>query len=197
MQLKDYRILFITVALIGILIFASPTLAVFIKAPDGQQFSVIYLLGQNHTLDNLPFNVQAGVVYSVYLGVTNSMVSSNYYTCSVKLASQNDPLPDPTLGTPSSLPTLYEYKTFIASGGTWEAPLTFEINNINFANGTSTLSDISINGLDYTVNKISVWDSSRSEYYYNLIVELSLYNSTLDSLNYNGRFVDLNLNITQ
>ena len=197
MQLKNYRILFISITLIGVLLFASPTIALLISAPTGEHFSVIYMLGQDHTLGNLPFNVKAGVIYSVYLGVTNYMGSSNYYMCSVKIASQNDPLPDPILGKPSSLPTLYQYKTFLANGGTWEVPLTFEVNNINFANGASTLSDISINGLDYSVNKASVFDSSRNGYYYNLFVELLLYNSTLNSLIYNSRFVTLNLNVTQ
>ncbi len=63
--------------------------------------------------------------------------------------------------------------------------------------GHSTISDITINGLDLQINKTSVWDSSRTGYYYNLLVELSIYNSTLNSLNYNGRFVTLNLNATQ
>lgn len=197
MQLKDYRNLFIAITLIGILLFASPTIALLVKPPVGEQFSVIYMLGQNHSFDNLPFNVKAGVIYSVYLGVTNYVGSSNYYTCSVKLSSQNDRLPDPTLGTPSSLPTLYEYKTFLMNGQTWETPLTFEVNNITFDNGALTISDITINGLDLQINKTSVWDSSRTGYYYNLLVELSIYNSTLNSLNYNGRFVTLNLNATQ
>lgn len=197
MQIKNYQILFISITLIGVLLFASPTIALFVSAPAGEQFSVIYLLGPNHTFGNLPFNVKAGVIYSVYLGVTNYMGSSNYYTCSVKLASPNDPLPDQKLGTPSSLPTVYQYKTFLPSGGTWEVPLTFEINSITFANGASTLSDISINGLDFAVNKNSVYDSSRTGYYYNLFVELSLYNSTLNSLIYDGRFVSLNLDVTQ
>jgi uncharacterized membrane protein len=195
--ISRHQTLFITAALIGILILASPTIALFIKAPVGQQFSVIYLLGPNRTFDNVPFNIKTGVIYSVYLGVTNYMESSNYYACSVKIASQNDGLPDSTLGTPSSLPTLYEYKTFLTNGKTWEAPLTFEVNSITFENGASTISDISINGLDYSVNKVSVWDSSRTGYYYILIVELSLYNSNLNRLIYNNRFVDLNLNITQ
>jgi uncharacterized membrane protein len=195
--ISRHRTLFITAALIGILILTSPIIDLFIKAPVGEQFSVIYLLGPNRTFDNIPFNIKTGVIYSVYLGVTNYVGFSNYYTCSVKIASKNDSLPDPTLGTPSSLPTLYEYKTFLENGKTWEAPLTFEVNSIIFANGVSTLSDISINGLDYTFNKTSIWDSSQTGYYYSLFVELSLYNSTLNSLNYNSRFVTLNLNMTQ
>ena len=197
MQLKDYRILFLSITLIGILLFASPTIALFISAPVSEQFSVIYMLDHNHTFSNLPLNVKAGVIYSVYLGVSNYMGSSNYYTCSVKLASQNDHLPDPFHGTPSSLPELYQYKTFLANEGTWEVPLTFEIKNVNFANGASTISDISINGLEYSVNKATVYDSSRNGYYYNLFVELSIYNSTLNNLIYNSRFVTLNLNLTQ
>jgi Protein of unknown function (DUF1616) len=197
MNLKGYRTVFITITLIGVLLFASPTIALLVKAPVGEQFSILYMLGPNHTFDNIPFNIKAGVIYSVYIGVTNHMGFSNYYTCSVKMASQNDSLPDPIFGTPSSLGTLYEYKTFLADGNTWEAPLAFEVNNIAFANGGSTISDMSINGVDFPISKTSVWDANRTGYYYYLIVELSLYNSTLNGINYDRRFVTLDLNMTQ
>jgi uncharacterized membrane protein len=188
---------FITVGLIGVLFFASPAATLFAKAPVGQQFSVIYILGPNHTFDNIPFNIKAGVTYSVFLGVTSQMGFSNYYTCSVKLGSQNDSLPDSTLGTPSSLPTLYEYKTFLMDGATWEAPLTFQVNRLAFNNGTSQLSGITIDGIEFPVNETSAWSSDKKGYYYNLFAELWIFNSTLGISQYHDRFVDLILNMTQ
>jgi hypothetical protein len=179
------------------LLFVSPTIALFVKAPAGEQFSVIYVLGQNHTFDNIPFNIKAGQTYLVYLGVTNHMSFSNYYTCSVKFASQGDHLPDPILGTQSSLPVLYEYKTFLDKEETWEVPLTFEVNNVTFANGVSTVSEITINGVDFQISKTSSLDTSTLGYGYNLIVELSRYNSAINNIIYDGRFVTLNLNIVQ
>jgi len=197
MQIKDYRNLLIAVTLIGILLFASPVIALFIKPPVGEQFSVIYMLGKNHTFDNVPFNVQAGIQYSLYLGVVNQMGSSQYYTCSVKLGDENSSLPDTTLETPSSLPALYEYKALVLGGATWETPLTFQITNASFTNNVCELYGIALNEIQYSIDIPLFWDSTHSGYYYNLLVELSTYNSTTESIYYANRYVLLALNMTQ
>ena len=62
-------------------------------------------------------------------------------------------LPNATLGMPSPLPALYEYNSFIKDGETWEAPLTFQVNKLTFTDGMSHLSSITINGIDFSVNK--------------------------------------------
>ena len=59
------------------------------------------------------------------------------------------------------------------------------------------LSGVTINGVDYPVNIASVWDSNQTGFYYNLFVELSLYNATSGITQYNNRYVDLILNMTQ
>ena len=197
MKFENYRIAFIAISLIGILLFASPTIALFLKAPPGEQFSIIYILGPNHTFDGIPFDVEAGITYSVFVGVQNQMGSPQYYTCYVKLANESEQLPDPILGTVSPMPALYEYKSFINNGATWEAPLTFEVNQLSFSNNISQLSGLTINGIQYPVNSASAWDSNKTGYYYNIFVELWLLNSTLGTLQYNSRFVNLILNMTQ
>ncbi len=75
--------------------------------------------------------------------------------------------------------------------------MTFQVNKLTFAKGVSTLSDVTINGEDFQVNKTSAWDSSGTGYYYNLFVELSTYNSTIGAIQYNNRYVSLFLNMTQ
>ena len=197
MQLKNTRIIFITVGLIGVLLFASPTISLLVKAPAGQEFSEIYLLGSNQNFDNLPFNIAADVNYSVYLGINNQMGSSCYYTALVKMANASSSLPNATLEVPSTLPTLYEFNTFLSNGGTWETPLTFQVNGLSFTSGISELSDVTINGVEFPVNLKSTWDSANSGYYYYLFVELWLFNSTLGISQYNSRFVSLVLNMTQ
>ncbi len=197
MQLKDYRLIFIAVGSICVLLSASPTIAILVPPQPGEQFSSIYILGPTHTFDGIPSNVKPGTTYSVLLGVADYMGSSIYYTCSVKLATQSDSLPNSTLGTASSLPALYEFKTLISDGKIWETPLTFQVNKIAFTKQTSTISDLSINGLDYSINKTSSWDSNGKGYYYILFVELSIYNSTLGLTRYDNRYVSLYLNMTQ
>ncbi len=188
---------FIAVTLIGILIFASPTLALIITAPVGEQFSELYMLGPNHTFDDIPFNVKVGVEYSVYLGVGNHMGQSSYYTCIVKFRNETEPLPNTQLGTPSPLLGLYEFNTFIQDEQSWETPLTFKVNDFNFSEGKSQISSVSINGLDFPVNEASMWNSNRTGYYYGLFVELWLFNSTLGVSQFHNRSVYLTLNVTQ
>lgn len=197
MRLENIRLIFITVGLIGVLLFASPTIGLLVKAPASQEFSELYILGPSHTFDNLPFNVKADVNYSVYSGVVNHLGSSCYYTSFVKIANDAASLPNATLGTPSNLPALYEYNSFVSDGGTWEAPLTFRVNELTFIDGTSQLSNITINGVEFPVNLTSAWDSANAGYYYNLFVELWIFNSTLGISQYHDRFVSLVLNMTQ
>jgi hypothetical protein len=168
-----------------------------VKAPAGQEFSEVYILGSNQNFDNLPFNIAAAVNYSVYLGVNNQMGSSCYYTAYVKLANASTSLPNATLETASTLPALYEFNTFLNDGGTWETPVTFQVNGLSFTDGASKLSGVTINGVEFPVDQTSAWSSSNSGYYYYLFVELWLFNSTLGTSQYNDRFVSLVLNMTQ
>lgn len=182
--------------MIGILLFAWPTISLFVKPPAGQEFSELYILGPSHTLEYIPFDIKTDVTYLVYLGVGNHIGSSCYYTCFVKIGNETKLLPNPTLRAPSSLPALYEYKAFISDGGTWETPLTFRVNELAFSDGTSKLSNIIINGVELSVNQTSAWNSDKAGYYYNLFVELWIFNSTSGISQYHNRFVHLALNMT-
>jgi uncharacterized membrane protein len=197
MQINDYRILFISIALIGILLFASPTIALLIKPPTNQEFSSLYLLGPNHTFDDIPSNIEVGTANLVYLGIINHMGSSEYYTCSLKLGNSSAPLPNATLGLPSSMPTLYEYKSIIKDTATFEVPLTFQVDQLTITNDMSYLSIININGVNYPANLTSAWDANQNGYYYNLIVELAIYNSQTGTIQYNNRYLSLILNVTE
>jgi len=178
-------------------LFASPTIGLLIKLPSGQHFSEIYVLGPSQTLGDIPFNIKAGVTYSIYLGVVNQMGYSCYYTSLVKFGNDTQSLPNLVLGTPSTLPFLYEYNSFISDGATWEAPLTFQVNQLAFHNGVSQLSGIVINGIEFPVKQTSIWNSTKTGYYYNLFVELMIFNSTSGASQYHNRFVCLVLNMTQ
>jgi hypothetical protein len=183
--------------LIAVLLFSWPTIGLVIKPPVGEAFSELYILGPNHTFDDIPFNIKADVTYSVYLGVGNHMGSSCYYTCFVKLRNETEPLPNVTLGKPSSLPVLYEFKSLIEDEEYWETPLTFKINDLVFANDVSYLSGITINGQDFQVNTSSAWNTNKTGYYYGLFVELWIFNSISGSSEFHNRSVQLSLNMTQ
>jgi hypothetical protein len=197
MLLSGYRAIFITIGLIGVILLASPTIALLVKLPPGQQFSGIYILGSDHTLGNIPFNIKTGVSYVLYLGVNNNLGSAGYYSCNLKLVNESEFLPTGVSVTPSSIPTLFEYKFFLDDGSTWEAPLVFKVDAFNFAENSSEISGVEINGIDYPVNITSTWDSNKTGFYYNLVVELWLFNAPKGISQYNDRFVSLFLNMTQ
>jgi len=165
--------------------------------PAEEKFTELYVLGPNHTFNNIPYNVEVGQTYLVYLGVGNHMGSSSYYTSFIKLRNETEPLPNTALGTPSQLPALYEYKSFVNDEAYWEAPLTFQVKTLTFANNVSYLPSITINGLDFPVNKASEWNSNKTGYYYSIFVELWIFNSTLGVSQYHDRSVNLFLNLTR
>jgi hypothetical protein len=196
MAVNNYRILFVTVALIGILLFASPTISLLIKPPLAEPFSELYILGPNHSLKDVPFDIKGNSSYKVYLGIVNHLGSSAYYTCYIKLRNFSQSLPNATIGTPSPLAALYEFKTFLEDGQTWEAPLFFKLNNLSFYNGVSQLESLIINGREFIVNKPAIWNAENSGYYYDLVIELWAYNASVNAFQYNNRFVHLYLNST-
>jgi len=92
---------------------------------------------------------------------------------------------------------LFEYKTFIEDGATWEVPLTFRVNELSFANGVSHLSGIIVNGIDIPISEMSAWNNDKTGFYYNLVVELWIFNSSLGISQFHNRFVSIPLNMTQ
>jgi uncharacterized membrane protein len=179
------------------LLFASPTIGLLDLNSSSEQFSELYILGSNHTLESIPFNITGNVTYTAYLGISNHMGSSIYYTCLIKLRNTSESLPNIALGAPSSLPPLYEFKMFLKDRQIMETPFTFRVSRLTFSNNQSQLENISINYQDFEVNKTSNWNENSSGYYYDLVIELWAYNSTMNNMHYDNRFVQIYLNVTE
>lgn len=179
------------------MLFTLPTLAIIIKSPPNtEKFTELYMLGPNHNFDNIPFDIKTGQTYSVFLGVKNHMGASAYYTCHVKIANQNE-LPTTTPPKQSVSDTLYEFKSFLSYNESWETPLTFKIDNLKQSNNALHISDITLNGIHYTIDKTITIDKDNKSYFAYLVVELWIFNSTTNSMQYDNRFVLLNLNLNQ
>ena len=110
MKLEEYKLIFIAVGLIGILLIAAPAIAQIIPSPGSEQFSELYLLGPEHMAENYPSNIIIGQNYSVYVGVGNHLGASAFYTLYVKLLNGTDALPNATSQIPSPSIPLYEYR---------------------------------------------------------------------------------------
>ncbi len=177
------------------MLFTAPLFTQYIHLPEHDTFSELYLLGPEHTLENIPFDVKTGVNYSFYLGIGNFLGSSNYYTYIVKLGNSSGPLPNTVIGTSSALQKLYENNLFVINGKTEELPLTFKINKIDFNGDESKISSITINGYEVNPNIKSTLDSNRGGYYYILLIELWVFNPELGLSEFHNRYVHLILNI--
>lgn len=196
MKLEEYRAVFAAVCLVGVLLFASPALSLVVHLPGGEKFSELWVLGPGHMAEGYPFNVMAGESYLVYLGVGNHMGESAYYGVQVKFRNQTDDLPNVTANVPSTLPQLYEYRAFLRDGESWEKPLTFEFSQVSVGQNRSLLGVLTLNGVTLAVDKPATWDAGNSGYFYELFMELWIYNVTSDAFQFHSRFVGLYLNMT-
>jgi hypothetical protein len=200
MKLEGYKLVFVAVGLIGVLLIATPALGDLIHLPDlpgGAQFSELYLLGPNNMAENYPSNIAVGQNYSVYVGVGNQLGSSAYYVLYVKLGNETDQMPNDNLGTPSSLQPLYEYRFSIQNSLYWESLLNFSVSSASFSGNKSQINTLQINGDAFNVYKPAMWNSNSTTFKYQLLFELWIYNSQSDAISYNDRFVDLQLNLTR
>lgn len=200
MRIADYKLIFIGVGLVGILLIATPALGMVVHLPGEEPFSELYILGPGHMAENYAFkvNVTSGKNYSVYLGVGDHLGfwSSAYYLLYVKFRNMSDPLPNSTLAVPSSLPPLYEYRVVLKDGRSWEAPLSFSFSDVSFSENKSRVGVLQINGVEFNVSKESSWDTRFRGFYYQLFVELWIYDAKFQTFYYHNRFVSLRLNMT-
>jgi hypothetical protein len=105
-------------------------------------------------------------------------------------------LPNETAGVPSVLAPLYEYRVFLEDNGSGEIPLTFSFSNVSFSGNESTVGNLVINGVSSSVNKSASWDAVNRGYYYELFMELWIYDPVSDVPSFHNRFVARWLNMT-
>jgi hypothetical protein len=196
LNLEDYKAMFIVAGFIGILLCASPALSLVLHLPMGEKFSELWVLGPEHMAENYTSNIRAGESYLVYVDVGNHMRSSAYYVVYIKFRNQSEPLPNSTLGTPSSLEPLYEYRAFLQSDETWEAALNFSVLNVSFIENRTRVGILRINDVAFSVDKSTLWDADLMGYYYQLFIELWIYDSEANAVQFHNRSVGLWFNMT-
>jgi len=196
MKLEDYKLIFAAIGLIGVLILTSPTLGLMLHPPNGEKFSEFWVLGSGHMLEDYPFNVTAGMNNSVYVDVDNNIGTPAYYVVYVKFRNEAESFLNVTSGTPSNLAPLYEYRVFLEDNKSSEFLLTFSFSDISFSKNQSTIGSLTINGVQFNLGKSASWDTVNHGYYYQLFMELWIYDPASKGFSYDNRFVSLWLNVT-
>ncbi len=167
-------------SLVLILIAAAPAVSLIVSFPDGSElFSEFWLLGPGHMAEDYPFNVRVNETYRVFVGVGNHLGGSAYYLVYVKFRNQTQPLPNATASEPSPLAPLYEFRFFVEDGKTWESPLTFVFQNVSLQGESVFVGSVSINGVIFSIDSFSMWDSENSGFYFQLFFELWLYDTDI------------------
>lgn len=196
MKLKDYKHLFITIGLIGILLLASPIILETVTFPTAEQFPKIFILGPDKTTTNIPFNVIPNTTYSVYLGIGNYLDTSTHYVCCIKVRNQTDPLPTEGTSSSSIVGSICEYHIIVQKGADWTFPLEFSLNELSVSNNQALLQSITIDNIQYNLNKTTQFEQDNNGYYYQILIELWAYYPLSDVLDYQNRYVYFWLNMT-
>jgi hypothetical protein len=197
MMLEDCKAIFATVGLVGVLLFASPALGLVVHLPGGEMFSELWVLGPGHMAEDYPFNVSPDRNYLVYVDIENHMGSSAYYVLYVKFRNQTESPPNATAGLPSPLPPLYTYRAFLQDRKNWEAPLKFSFPSLSFCENRSLVGSLTINDVAFSSDQFNLWDTQNNGYYYQLFIELWIYNSESGAFQFHNRFVGIWLNMTR
>lgn len=203
MNLKEYRIFFLVIVSILVLLAAFPSLSLVITFPGGGEgFSELWILGPGHMAEDYPSEVKEGSNYTVYVGVKNHMESSNYYSVRVKFRNQSETPPqiqpeeDGGEGIPSPLPTLYEHQVFLEDGEEWETSLNFSFSGFSCNEKRCRVDNLRINCFSFPVDKPGCWNAAYDGFYYQIFVELWIYNVTSQNFEFHNRFVTRWLNMT-
>lgn len=175
----------------------SPTLAAFISFPAEEPFSEMWILGPNGMAENYPFNVMGGETSNVILGVTNQMGGLRYYLVYVKLRNQTEPLPNSTVGLPSVLEPVFEYRALLRNNETWNRTVSFVFTDVHFEGNISRVSRILIDGCGVAVDEVDVWDNANNGFYYQLFFELWIYDAAASDFQFHNRSVGFWLNLTE
>ena len=67
---------------------------------------------------------------------------------------------------------------------------------MSFSGGRSTVGGLTVNGVPFSVDKSVSWDAVNSGYFYQLFMELWIYDPASDRLSFHNRFVTRWLNVT-
>ncbi|MEM3551693.1 MAG: hypothetical protein QXV01_11460 [Candidatus Bathyarchaeia archaeon] len=202
MSVKDYGLLYWVAVGVLALLVASPFLSRVLVYPRTEFFTELWILDANHKPEDYLFNITKSNNYTIYLGIGNRLGYCAYYMVQVKFRNQTQPAPT-SFGpienrVPSNLTSLFNITAFVADEQIWEIPITFSfeygynttLSRVEFSG--LRLNDVWLNMIDYTI----IWDSGKGEFCGFLFFELWLYNASVNSFQYHGRFVSLHLNMT-
>ncbi|MCW4009499.1 MAG: DUF1616 domain-containing protein [Candidatus Bathyarchaeota archaeon] len=195
MNLNDYKLIFIVTGLIGILLISSPAIGMVLHLPMEQPFSSIFLLGSTQKFSDYPYNVTEGTTYPLHLCVENREGEAAYYKVEMGLRNRTDLIGNETDNVQNPTQPLLEHKFLCQNGQIVQKPLNFMISNVTYSSNQSVINKIAVNGVKFEVNTLSIWDSEKQGFPYEIFFDLYIYKTSVGSFESLNQSLNLKLNL--
>ncbi len=184
--------IFLVIIAVIIVVIAFPFIQQALVDKKPEPNSELWLLGQQHTADNYPFNIKSNQNYTVFIDVKNNLGDMVQYMIRARFLNMTQ------RATASPVPSIYSSTAAVEDGATWAFPITFSIDYaFDEATFKVNLNSISVNNMTTNASDISVaWDSDNEGRFGYLDFELWIYDNDAREFKNHGRSVDLRLNMT-
>jgi hypothetical protein len=150
---------------------------------DEEKFFAMGILGENKRAEkyypNDDPNITVGTMVRWYIYIYNHMESPQNLSIRVKILNSTSPGPDDSKHEPSPIPALYEIRQELTTNETLLLPFFWYISEVNYRNGSVTISQLVINGLTMNSNVYSSANNS-----FRIIFELWVYNDVSKDYEY-------------
>ena len=194
---KEFRALYAVFCIILLIIAISPAVFSLLSFPEEERFTELWLLEEDHMAEDFPFIAREGETYGVFIRIDNRMRSSVYYALHVGLLNRTSAASGRTQYDGDLEYASYEYRIILANEETWEKQIEFSFSNITVNEGSMHVGGMSIDGTIFPVNRSTDWDQEDQGYYYQLLMELWILNTTSAEFESHNRSVWIWLNITR
>jgi uncharacterized membrane protein len=193
---KNIKTWVFIITLIGSSLLAWPVIQTYIPHIEDEKYTELFILGSTHEADNYPHKVLPGEIYGIYAAVVNHRDASSYYQLHVKIRSTNDPPSNPLQSESSNLKTITSYSIILSDEEQWEKAISFAFPEFNQTNESVHIQEIVIGDKAFNVDKTFPFDPETGSKL-GLFFELWILDEATSSFQYDNRFVEIWLDISQ
>ncbi len=193
---KEFKALYAIFCSVLLIIALSPAVFSLLSLPEGECFTELWLLEKDHMAEDFPFILREGETHHVSVSISNHMRSSVYYALFFWLLNRSSAISGPNHYDGAFESTVYEYRTILAHDETWEEHIEFSFSNVTVDEGSMHVGGISINGAIFPISRSTDWDPDGQGFYFQLLMDLWVLNTTSTEFVSHNRSVWIWLNIT-
>ena len=148
MNLKEWRLIFLTTYILVVVGIFYPVARPLIKRDEGSFLSMA-ILGNNDSTGDYFYSDESTINFGEEVNwkirIYNGLKDTVYISIKVKLTEQNAPSPNTDTGTPSDAQTIYEIYRVITKSENVVFPFTWEIGEIEVIDSENIIKSLVVN----------------------------------------------------